>query len=197
MTGKCTDLKSESELSVRGTEITNEFLSVASGSDDFESFAASTFTGDRDNTVQDVCAICYGNPQRMISFATHFCKQCGLLGRFMCEKCLHYHNKFTEHTYVRSLKVAEAKAKSLRNDDGKLKGHLCTSTLEKDMDNFVDNYTLTDKCTESTDIANKHRELQKEVMDLKKYIKELEKRLQRTNIESKKMSFKLQLTEGN
>ncbi|XP_060553295.1 uncharacterized protein LOC132714424 [Ruditapes philippinarum] len=148
MTGKCTDLKSVSELSVRGTEISDDFLSVACGSGVFESFAASIFTGDRDNTVQDLCAICYGHPQRMISFATYFCKQCGLLGRFMCENCLHYHNKFTKHADVRSLKVAGAKANSF------------------------------DKYTESTDIENENRELQKEVKDLRKHIKKLEKRLQ-------------------
>ena len=105
------DLKSLSELSVRGTSTCDDFLSVASGTDDLESFAASSFAGDAGYEVKDICPVCYGNSARNISFATHFCYECGLFGRFICDKCLQYHKKFTNHENVRSLKVAAAKAR--------------------------------------------------------------------------------------
>jgi hypothetical protein len=65
-----------------------------------ESFAASTVTEDHDNTIKDLCAICYGNPQRTISFCYIFLQA---MRYFMCETS-HYHNKITEHTYIRSVK---------------------------------------------------------------------------------------------
>ncbi|XP_053399325.1 uncharacterized protein LOC123557030 [Mercenaria mercenaria] len=98
---------SQAELSVRGASTEDvSSLCDASGGEDLESFAAESFAGDTNEKIKDPCANCFTNPRKRGVYATYFCSECGLLGHFLCKECLSFHNKFTNHTDIRSLKVA-------------------------------------------------------------------------------------------
>ncbi|XP_060595034.1 uncharacterized protein LOC132749322 [Ruditapes philippinarum] len=97
-------------LSVRGPNSKDEsdLLSEVNIKDDSESLAEASFAGDDDENIKEPCAVCFTN-RNFSKKATHFCNDCGLLGHFLCEQCLGFHKKFTNHKSVKSFAAAKYK----------------------------------------------------------------------------------------
>ena len=86
----------------------SDLLSAVESADDSEFLAEASFAGDADEHIKDPCAICFTN-RNYTKKATHFCNDCGLLGHFLCEQCLGFHKKFTNHKAVKSFAAAKYK----------------------------------------------------------------------------------------
>ncbi|XP_053399200.1 uncharacterized protein LOC128556973 [Mercenaria mercenaria] len=156
-----------SMLSVRDPVADDESdVSVTESGDDTEYLAEASFAGDADEHIKDPCAICFTN-RNYSKKATHFCSDCGLLGHFLCEQCLGFHKKFTNHKAVKSFVAAKYK-----------RGGNMTDT-QKELDNE----------RESVKVAKR------EVSERNTKIKELAVDLQTANVQLKVLRFKLQLTE--
>jgi hypothetical protein len=104
------DSYTASTLSVRGpnSKDGSDLFSEVNIKDDSESLAETSFAGDDDENIKDPCAVCFTN-RNFSKKATHFCNDCGLLGHFLCEQCLGFHKKFTNHKSVKSFAAAKYK----------------------------------------------------------------------------------------
>lgn len=77
------------------------FINQGDIKEDFKEAVSNSFMPEPNNTITDFCSYCCNKEKH--SNATHFCNDCGLCGRYLCQYCLGFHNSFLENHHVTSL----------------------------------------------------------------------------------------------
>lgn len=86
-------------------------------------------------SMTDFCAYCCNKQKHTV--ATHFCPDCGIFGRYICQYCLGDHNRFTEEHDVKSLSGESFRQKKEKALD-------CTTELKRILSDVSEEASVTE-----------------------------------------------------
>ena len=90
---------SSSFLSVNGTDVNSITSTIGKDSSFSETISDRGYV--QLKKEEEACSNCV--KKKKIRTATHFCKDCGQYGKYLCKECLKYHYDFTNGHKVKSL----------------------------------------------------------------------------------------------